>query len=96
MDRRTYIKRSGLWIGGVFFSSGIVMTMQACGDKKQRKNEKSLFTDDQRMLIAEVAEVIIPASDTPGAKDIEVEHRIEVALAANYEEEEQRQPHRVC
>lgn len=45
---------------------------------------------DQRSLLAEIAEVIIPKTDTPGAKDTGTPEVIEILLKDCYSEEQQK------
>src|SRR5690606_16521934 len=45
---------------------------------------------DQRSLLAEIAEVIIPKTDTPGAKETGVAEVIEILLKDCYNEDQQK------
>lgn len=49
-----------------------------------------LYSEDQRELIAEIAEVIIPATDTPGAKEAGVPDFIMLMLADCYTEADRK------
>jgi gluconate 2-dehydrogenase gamma chain len=46
--------------------------MQGCKAKPQLGYKPQLFNEDQAVLVAELAEIIIPKTDTPGAKDVGV------------------------
>src|SRR5690606_5921706 len=51
--------------------------------------QPGFFSREQGALITEVVEIIIPATDTPGAKDVGVPGFIDKMLKDVYSEEEQ-------
>jgi len=48
-----------------------------------------LLTDEQGALVAEVAEIMIPRTDTPGAKDVGIPSFIDLMLKDAYPKEDQ-------
>jgi hypothetical protein len=88
MDRRTYLSRSGIIIGGLFFSGSIISLFESCTTKADLKHDYLVFSRADALLVSELAEVIIPRTDTPGAKDIGVEKKIDAAFYYNYEKED--------
>lgn len=52
-------------------------------------NSNFAFDADFKSLVAEIAEVIIPKTDTPGAKDVGVESFIELVLKDCYSSKQQ-------
>ena len=74
MNRRNALKAVGLIMGGTLISSELFLT--ACSDKEakseQAASSKTPFNQQDVALLDEVAETIIPTTDTPGAKAAEV------------------------
>jgi len=90
MDRRHAIKNVALLLGGTLS----VSTLSALGrwessDFKLFKTSTLSLTDSQRKIVAEVAELIIPKTSTPGAKDAGVPAFIEMMLNDCYKSPEQ-------
>ena len=65
MNRRKAIAQVGLILGGTVVGSTFFITN---GCKSSPKKVNSLFNTSQVDLMNEIAETILPASDTPGAK----------------------------
>lgn len=64
MDRRDAIKNVALMMGGTLIGA---QAMMSCEPSDQAIN--SLFMESELRLMEEIAETIIPATDTPGAKE---------------------------
>ena len=87
MNRRELIKNVGLILGG---------TLSAPTLFAMNRREKSLpplgsdfkLTAQQRQVVAEVAETILPKTNTPGAKDAGVPAFVEMMLQDCYEQKE--------
>jgi hypothetical protein len=90
MERRGYLKTQGILIGGIFFSGSIIAFLSSCKKELQSNWKSNLLTEEQLAITAELAELIIPRTDTPGAKDVEVHKRIDEVLYHSHESEEQR------
>jgi hypothetical protein len=90
MNRRNYLKNSGLLIGGIFYSATVVSFMYSCKVEKQLEWNPVFFNNDEIQLISSFADVIIPPTDTPGASDVKVERRIDEAVFKNYEKPDQQ------
>jgi len=73
MNRRDAVKNVALLLGGSF-SAPTIMAMDRWEKKSYLKGSIADFilTDTQKQIIAEVAELIIPKTSTPGAKDVGV------------------------
>lgn len=87
MNRRELIKNVGLILGGTL-SAPTLFAMN-----RREKNLPSLGSDfkltaQQRQVVAEVAETILPKTNTPGAKDAGVPAFIEMMLQDCYEQPE--------
>lgn len=91
MNRREVIKNVALMLGGTFSASTLV-AMNNWEQSTFPKNAGAFFslTDTQQKIVAEIAEIIIPKTETPGAKDVGVPAFIEMMLKDCYKELEQQ------
>ena len=89
MKRRDAIKKVALLLGGTL-SAPTLMAMSRWEQSFIQNTEGVLFslTEMQRKIVAEVAEMIIPKTDTAGAKDAGVPAFIEMMLKDCYYEPE--------
>jgi gluconate 2-dehydrogenase gamma chain len=76
MDRREAIKRTAYLMGGVVFAPTIAGVLKGCTPSTE-KWTPVLFNKAQAGLTETLAEIIIPATDTPGAVDVGVPGFIE-------------------
>ncbi|TKC04423.1 gluconate 2-dehydrogenase subunit 3 family protein [Pedobacter frigoris] len=67
MDRRAAVKNMAFLMGGALSATTIGVFLEGCNSPSTKTND-SLFTDDQQLLITEVADIIIPTTSSPGAK----------------------------
>lgn len=70
MNRRNAIRNVALLVGGAFSAP----TLMAMNDRENHLLSKAstanfTFSDNQKLIIEEVAEIMIPKTNTPGAKD---------------------------
>lgn len=77
MNRREVIKRTALLMGGVVSAPAIMGILNGCTAKPGIDWKPEFFTEDQAFVITEVTEIIIPKTDTPGAKEAGVPSFIE-------------------
>lgn len=70
MNRRDAIKSVAFMLGGTF-SAPTLLAMDRWENKITGKDSTAslVMTDNQKLILAEVAELIIPKTTTPGAKD---------------------------
>jgi hypothetical protein len=86
MNRRDAIKKAAILLGGTL-SAPTLMAMSRFEQKNTRYTEGGILfnlTETQRKIVAEVAEMIIPKTDTVGAKDVGVPAFIEMMLKDCY------------
>lgn len=68
MNRRDAVKSVAFLMGGALSATTIGVFLEGCSSPST-KSAGSLFSSDQEKLITEVADIIIPTTSTPGAKE---------------------------
>ena len=94
MNRREFLQCTALLISGASasqlgFSLSQEQQVYLAAAANYNTGEVDFLTDAQRRIIAAVAEVIIPRTDTPGAIDAGVPRYIEL-MAADWMKDEER------
>src|SRR5688572_24754287 len=89
MDRREAIKRTAWLMGGVVSAPAIMGVLKGCTAKPGIDWKPEFLTKDQATLVSQVAEIIIPKTDTPGAQDVGVPSFIDLMLKDCYAKEDQ-------
>lgn len=90
MNRREAISHVAILMGGAF-SAPTLLAMELRDNTAFTKSGSVSFqlNDTQRQIVAEVAEMIIPKTDTAGAKEADVPAFIELMLKDCYRQPEQ-------
>ena len=89
IDRREALKKTALLMGAAVSASALTGILQGCKATPELLYTPVFFTPDQARLVTEVAEIIIPKTDTPGAKDAGVPGFIDTMLKDCYKKEDQ-------
>lgn len=89
IDRREALKKTALLMGAAVSVSSIAAILNGCKATPELTYKPEFFSEDQARLISEVAEILIPKTDTPGAKDVGVPGFIDKVLKECYKPEEQ-------
>ena len=91
IDRREAIRRVALMMGGAVSAPAILGMLAGCSAEPATDAEwkPTFLTQAQAALVAEVAEIMIPRTDTPGAKDVGIPAFIDKMLKDAYPKEEQ-------
>ena len=85
MERREAVKYIGLLLGGTLVGVNSIITGCKSGDSKEMS-----FTQDDIAFLDEVAETILPATSTPGAKAAKVGQFMTVMVNDCYEADDQK------
>lgn len=89
MNRRDAIKKVAIMLGGAFSAPTLLaMEQWEMGSTGTLFNPSFNLTESQKRILAEVAELILPRTDTPGAKDAGVPAFIEMMMKDCYKEPE--------
>lgn len=89
MNRREALKQAGLVLGFAISAPTLSAVLQGCKAKPELAFQPQFLNADQAGIVAEVAEIIIPKTDTPGAKDAGVPSFIDVLVKDCYKKEDQ-------
>ena len=89
MNRREVLQRVAWLMGGALSAPAVLGVLNGCS-RKPDASAPLVLDEPQRALIAEVAELIIPRTDTPGAQDAGVPHFIETMLQDAFSTEQQQ------
>ena len=91
--RRDILKRAAWLLGGAISAPAALAVLQACSAKQEPAGgeaARSTFLGVAGLaLVAEIAEILIPKTETSGAKDAGVPAFIDSALGALYPAEDQ-------
>jgi gluconate 2-dehydrogenase gamma chain len=89
MDRREAIQRTAMMLGYAVSASAIAGIMNGCKAAPELAFKPVFLSDEVANIISEMAEIIIPKTDTPGAKDVGVPSFIDLMLKDCYKKEDQ-------
>lgn len=87
MNRREALRNVAFLLGGTVISSQTFLT--SCVFDSQNEGENGLFSQGDIALMDEIGEIIIPTTDTPGAKAAEVGKFMAVMMRDCYEKQQQ-------
>jgi gluconate 2-dehydrogenase gamma chain len=89
MNRREALERAGLVLGYAVSAPLFAGIMNGCKAVPELTYKPSFFPQDGALIISEIAEIIIPKTDTPGAKEAGVPAFIDSILGQCYSKEDQ-------
>jgi hypothetical protein len=89
MDRREALQRTAMMLGYALSAPAIMGVLNGCKATPELAYKPVFFTEDMARLVAEVSEIIIPKTDTPGAKDVGVPAFIDKLINECYKKEDQ-------
>lgn len=89
MDRREAIKRTAWIMGGIVSAPAVMGVLKGCKAEPSLDWKPVFLKDNEAGIISELAEIIIPRTNTPGAKDVGVPSFIDVMLKDVYSEKDQ-------
>jgi hypothetical protein len=89
MDRREALKRTAWIMGGIISAPAISGVLKGCKAEPSVDWKPAFLSTDQAAIVTQVAEIIIPKTDTPGAKDVGVPSFIDLIIKDCYKKEDQ-------
>ncbi len=84
MNRRDALQRVAIMMGGAISAPTLVAMLEGCKSADSGSSAAFSLSKDYQTLVAEIAEIIIPTTDTPGAKAAGVGPFIEIMLKDCY------------
>ena len=90
MDRREAIKRTSVMLGFALSAPAILGVLNGCKAAPDLAFKPVFFTPEQAATLSELTEIILPKTDTPGAKDVGVPGFIDRMLKEVYSHEQQQ------
>jgi hypothetical protein len=84
LNRRDAIQRVAVLMGGTLSAPTMIALLEGCKSSSDAAGAKFVLSADLQSLVAEVADIIIPKTSTPGAKEAGVGPFIEKMLADCY------------
>jgi hypothetical protein len=88
MNRREALSSVALLLGGTIVGAEVFLS--GCGPADKKYGATLTFTPDDVSYLDEIAETIIPATTTPGAKDAKVGQFMTVIVNDCYEDKDQK------
>jgi len=90
MNRRELIQRVAMLMGGAISAPAVLGVLNGCSPKPSGASWTPQFlSKEEGAVVDDVAELIIPRTDTPGARDVGVPAFIDVILKDAYPAEDQ-------
>ena len=89
MKRRGAIKRISLAFSSLTLSTPVILTIQSCQTNSSDLNF-SFFNKRQISFLEKIMEIIIPETDTPGAKTLNIVNFVDAHVAKNIRTEDQK------
>lgn len=72
LNRRDILHKTAWLMGGVLSAPAVLAVLNGCTAKPSAASHSLFFSESQGSLVADVAEIMIPRTATPGAKDVGV------------------------
>lgn len=91
MNRRDALQRVAILMGGAVSAPTMIAMLEGCKSSTSAATEAAnfAFSADYKNLVSEIAEIIIPKTSTPGAKEAGVGPFIEMMLKDCYKASQQ-------
>lgn len=89
MNRREALRQVAWLMGGAISAPAVLGVLKGCSAKQSADWKPLFLSEEQGAIVADIAELIIPRTDTPGAKDVGVPAFIDVMLKDTYPKKDQ-------
>jgi glucoside 3-dehydrogenase (cytochrome c) hitch-hiker subunit len=89
MNRRELLQRVAMLMGGAISAPAVLGVLNGCSPKPSASWHPQFLSTAEGAIVEDVAELILPRTDTPGARDVGVPAFIDVILKDAYPAEDQ-------
>ena len=89
IDRREALRKTALLMGAAVSASAMAGLLNGCKATPDLNYKHVFFNEDQARLVSELSGIIMPKTDTPGAKEVGVPNFIDKMLNECYKKEDQ-------
>jgi gluconate 2-dehydrogenase gamma chain len=92
MNRRELLQRVAWLMGGTISAPAVLAVLSGCSPKPEAATgwQPKFLSKEQGALVDDIAELIVPHTTTPGARDVGVPAFIDVILKEAYPAEDQQ------
>jgi len=91
IDRREALRKTAMIMGAAVSASTVAAFLYSCKSTPDLNYKPVFFNEDQAFIISELADIILPKTDTPGAKEAGVPSFIDGFVKDCYKTEDQKQ-----
>ncbi len=89
MDRRSVLKKTGLFVGATVAMPSMLSILQSCKNEPRLTWKPEFLSEIEAKTIGTLVDMILPRTDTPGALDVKVDVFIDKVIAKTYDDEGQ-------
>ena len=89
MNRRELLQRVAVLMGGAISAPAVLAVLNGCSPKPGASWQPLFLSKEEGAVVETVADLIIPRTDTPGAREVGVPAFIDVILKDVYPSEDQ-------
>lgn len=89
MNRRELLQRVAMLMGGAISAPAVLAVLNGCSPKPGASWQPLFLSKEEGAVVEAVADLIIPRTDTPGAREVGVPAFIDVILKDVYPTEDQ-------
>jgi gluconate 2-dehydrogenase gamma chain len=89
MNRRELLQRAAMLMGGALSAPAVFGVLNGCSAKPGASWQPLFLSKEEGAVVEEVADLMIPRTDTPGAREVGVPAFIDVILKDAYPTEDQ-------
>jgi len=72
MTRRELITKTSMALGYTLSAPVLMGVLKGCAPEHTKNYKPVFFTDEEAIIVGDIAETMLPRTDTPGAKDVGV------------------------
>lgn len=84
ITRREALRRAAWILGGTLSAPTILGVLSGCGEAREGRWTPRTLTSEQIILVAAIADTIIPETDTPGASAAHVDRFVDAMLTEHF------------